>query len=306
MSVETRTATWSLLGADIKGAANINEALEMSGLNYTVEKQPIQLENGYTIPGKFATVNRDNTEKVFGIVGSGYEICQNEEAFDFVNYLNEDISFVAAGQTRDTYGNMTWVVAQLPERVVLGDSFAPHVILQNSFNGSSPIKAAITPLRLVCRNQFKLVFANSKNYVNIRHSANMNNNIEIAKSVLKTEINYMDTFQQQAEKLATTKVTTWDEDRIIEKFYDLPLEASERRAVNVNEKRNELKTLYNETPDNQNFRNTAWGLINAYAEQSTHQQPARVSEGWREGKFMNVTFYSKEMMRLLSIINETV
>ena len=72
----TRQATWNRIGTDITAASNIKEALDLSLLNYQVEKRPIYLANGVQVPNQFATV-KAGSSTVLGIVGKDYEIVQN-------------------------------------------------------------------------------------------------------------------------------------------------------------------------------------------------------------------------------------
>ena len=101
-----REATWINIGKDIRTAKSITEALNLSGLDYTVEKKQVYLENGTPVPGQFATV-KAGTNDVFGIVGDQYEIVQNADAFNFIDgIIPEGLEFVKAGETH----NMTYII----------------------------------------------------------------------------------------------------------------------------------------------------------------------------------------------------
>ena len=63
----------------------IADALEKVGLGFTVEKRPIFFgPDMKRIAKKYATVRTDK-ETEMGIVGEGYEVCQNETAFSFAD-----------------------------------------------------------------------------------------------------------------------------------------------------------------------------------------------------------------------------
>jgi hypothetical protein len=91
-----RVTPWHGLGAVLDQApATIAEAIEASGLGWSVAKEPIAVDRGETvadwsaprceeIPGFYATVRQD-TREVLGIVGERYRIVQNHEAFAFVD-----------------------------------------------------------------------------------------------------------------------------------------------------------------------------------------------------------------------------
>jgi phage/plasmid-like protein (TIGR03299 family) len=297
-NMNRREATWARTGVNITSANNIEEALKISGLDYAVEKQPIFLGAGNAIPDKFATV-KAGTDEVFGIVGNNYTICQNYDAFDFVNYIEEDLQFVKAGETRT---GLIYVIARLPEQYVLGDKMAPYVIFQNGHNGNIPVRAAIAPLRIVCQNQFNIAFKNSDNTVRIRHASTLDTRLANAREVLKTTASYMDTFRKVADELATTSIKGL-EFKIVDTFFELPETSNIAAIERVERKRHALLRAYSED-DNANFRGTAWGMVNAYTDFVTHQEPGRYTDNWEESRFMNVTFDPKQVQSFLKHLKQ--
>ena len=141
-----RTATWHSIGKDASECANVNEVLEKSGLDYIVEKRPIftypDIEDDGSrmlIPNRFVTTRKIDGH-TYDVVSDKFEVIQNRDAFDFVNYMGDEISFEKAGETTN---GMVYIIAKLPNVNVLGDEFTPHVIFRNGFNGKVKITAAI-------------------------------------------------------------------------------------------------------------------------------------------------------------------
>lgn len=294
-----RTATWSGIGTDVIGASNLNDVLKRSNLDYNVKKVPVMTQEGIMIPGRMATV-RESDNHVFGIVSDTYEVCQNREAFDFVNYIQDDIKFVKAGET---LGGMIYIIAELPQVNVLGDSFKPNVIFQNGHNGGISIRAAICPLRIVCQNQFNWSFKNTNNTVTIRHTSTMEGKLVEARSVLATTAEYMNALTMEAEKLASSKISEKSVYKLVDEFFPVNEEATIRSANTIQMKRDALISAYL-NDDNQNFRGTVWGLINAYSDYITHSAPSRKTENWMENKFTYVTFNPVLISQFVSFVTE--
>lgn len=295
-NMTNREATWAKVGTDVKSARTIDEVLTKAGMDFNVEKQNIYLADGTVVSNKFATVS--DKGNIYGIVGNNYTICNNREAFDFVNYIDEEISFIKAGETAT---GISYVIASLPNKIILGDNITPHLIFQNSFDGSTTIKAAIVPLRVACQNQFAMAFRKSDNTVSIRHCMTLKEKMEEAKEIICTTISYMDNFEKEAEMLASTKVADWKVKQIIENFFPIKETATEGRVLKVLEKRDKLFNMYKSLDDNQNFKGTAWGIVNAYADMATHEKPDRLSKNWEETKFMKTTFnpYMQDFIKLV-------
>ena len=85
-----RTTTFANIGIDITGLKTSEEVLNAANLNYNVVKQDMYLKtpdgNFIDYPDKKFTVI-ENTDKVLGVVSSKYEICQNRDAFSFIDYI---------------------------------------------------------------------------------------------------------------------------------------------------------------------------------------------------------------------------
>lgn len=276
-----RTATWSQIGQDISTANSVEEALHLAHLDYTVEKDPLFLEDGTPVPGAFATT-KEGTKEVLGVVGKEYELIQNVEALDFINpLLDQGMTFLKAGETK----KIVYLIGQLPAIDVLGDKVVPHVIFQNSYNGSSTLKATIAPLRIVCQNQFNITFKKAHNQINIRHTKSIKDRLMAAQQVLVANTEYLTEFQKTAIKMAGEKVTPQDVNSWMDTVLDINPEAITRKDE---EKREALLTAYRAS-DNANFVGTQWGLINAYADYITHRPMTRDTDTARANRFIKTT-----------------
>lgn len=282
-----RNTTWANIGKNVE-ATNVADVLKQAHLDYKVSKQPIYTSfegKSILVPNKVATV-RDDTKEVLGVVSSRYEICQNIDAFDFVDNV-EDVQFVKAGQT---YNGMIYLIGKLPDVSVLGDTFTPYVIFQNGHNGIYTIKTTICPLRIVCQNQFNMAFKESTNTISIQHSRQLAGKIAEAKKIITGTAQYMKEFGNTAEELAMLKIGDDTSVRnIINAFFVAGEEASNKKIENVNEQREALYNAY-KADDNANFTGTVWGLVNGFSDYITHKKIAKKTTNKEDSKFMSVTF----------------
>lgn len=299
----TRSTSWSNIGKDVSKCKDLNHVLTASGLDYEVTKQPVftfkdGLNPGYcSIPNRFVTT-RNNDGHMYDVVSDKFQIVQNRDAFDFVNYMGEDLTFEKAGETAN---GMVYIIGKLPEVDILGDTFTPHVIFRNGFSGKVKITAAICPLRVVCQNQFNFAFKNTQNAVTIRHVGNAEAKLQEAREVLKLSADYMAEINAMANQYVGIKLTPDQLEKVVNQMFPMAniesmnsfkrhhLEAARAAFVNA----------YN-ADDNGNFRGTAWGLINAYTDYITHKVPMGKSETKDEGKFMTVTFHPAIMNAILN------
>ena len=150
-----RETPWHGLGRIIMDAPASREALELAGLNWQVESRNIYSGTGAMIPGYRANV-RSTDDAVLGVVSDRYRIVQNEEAFQFTDdLLGEGVTYETAGSLQG--GKKVWMLARLPRKyLIAGDQVVPYLVIFNSHDGSSGVKVAMTPIRVVCQNTLNL------------------------------------------------------------------------------------------------------------------------------------------------------
>lgn len=266
-TLSAREATWDSIGHALD-TSKFDEALAKCGLDFTATMSPAltTMPDGLVtrIPNTNAVVGTDN--KIHGVVSDAYHIIQNREAFDFAQYITEDLKFLRGGETAT---GLNYMIAALPTVKILGDEITPHLIFQNSFNKKYICKAAIFPLRIVCQNQFNVAFREAENAVTIRHSATAAEKLEQAKITMSKASAYMAQFAKLAEKFATLRTGADALDAFVDYMFPIKGTLKDTELARLEVKRQDFRNCYN-ADDNGNFRNSAWGLINAYADFATH------------------------------------
>ena len=300
----SRTATWTKVGHDVEDCRNLSMVLRESGLDYGVSKEPVYIcpedsDNPIIIPDRYVTC-RESDGHTYDVVSDKYEIIQNEDAFDFVNYMSDEITFVRAGETAS---GMVFIIASLPSVDILGDQFTPYVIFRNGFSGKITTSAAICPLRIVCQNQFNFAFKNTENAISIRHVSNAEIKMQEARETLKLSADYMVKVNEIAEGYAGTKLSEFQIKQVLNAMF--PIDKAEDmnpfKRKSLMTAREQFVKAY-EAEDNRNFRGTAWGMINAYTDYITHKDPAGKQETRFEGKFVQTTF-KPSMNKILDVVD---
>ena len=298
-----RTTTWHAIGKDVQECKSMEQVLRASGLDYEVTKKPVftsVVDGGalVEVPNRFMTVNSNG--KIYDVVSDKFQLVQNREAFEFVDYMGDELSFEKAGETEN---GMVYIIGKLPSVNILGDEFTPHVIFRNGFSGKIKITAAVCPLRLVCQNQFNFAFKDAQNTVSIRHVGNAEAKLQEARDVLKLSADYMQELNAMAEQYVGIKLTPAQVDKVLDQMFPIV----DRESMNpfklhqLEDARTKFRNAYN-ADDNGNFRGTGWGLINAYTDFITHKPAVGKSETRNEGKFMMVSFHPALMNVILSAI----
>ena len=183
-----RETPWHGLGRIIMDAPASREALELAGLDWQGESRNIYSGTGAMIPGYRANV-RSTDDAVLGVVSDRYRIVQNEEAFQFTDdLLGEGVTYETAGSLQG--GKKVWMLARLPRKyLIAGDQVEPYLVIFNSHDGSSGVKVAMTPIRVVCQNTLNLALNTAKRSWTARHTENVLLRVQDARETLQLDSN---------------------------------------------------------------------------------------------------------------------
>lgn len=281
-----RVVPWNNIGKNVSNCSTIEEVLNTANLNWNVGGRLIYDANGNVIPGYIAnTRNTDN--EVLGIVSPKYEIVQNIEAFNFIdNLTKEGLTFEMAGTGKK--GKQIWILAKLPEdRKILGDDFNTYICFTNTHDGTGAVKVCMTPIRVFCSNCLNLAFKEADRIWSARHSLQIGTKIEEAKTSLLMADTYMKELEVQADIMANTKITDADILKVFKSVNNIDNNTSIRRMTNFNEEMDKFISCYN-MPDINQFKGTAWGLMNAVTDYADHMAPRRVTQNYAQNNWEKI------------------
>jgi phage/plasmid-like protein (TIGR03299 family) len=186
---------WHEIGYSNDGYMTAKEVIEHANLGWEVDKMPLQVPvlNDFgssilEVPNNFAMVRRDTME-VLGVVGNQYTALQNVEAFDFFDNIVDagEAIYDVAGSLYN--GRKVFIVAKMPDYIQVGqddrDVVEKYVVLHNTHDGTSPVVAMITPIRVVCNNTLTWALKDSRTrQIRIRHSRNVGTRVAEASMLL--------------------------------------------------------------------------------------------------------------------------
>ena len=263
-----RETPWHGLGRIVMDAPASREALELAGLDWQVESRNIYSGTGAMIPGYRANV-RSTDDAVLGVVSDRYRIVQNEEAFQFTDdLLGEGVTYETAGSLQG--GKKVWMLAKLPEKyIIVGDEVTPYLVFFNSHDGSSGVKVAMTPVRVVCQNTLNLALGTAKRIWTARHTENVLLRVQDARETLQLANSYMGELGKGIHELTTIKLSDRKVQEFINEFFPVA----------------EDLTYYN-APDLEWVGKNGWRFVNAVSDFATHADPIRKTRNYNENLFL--------------------
>lgn len=283
------TRKMHIIGNDISTAKTAAEAMTMAGLDWKVEAKPLFTKVGedmIQVRNQSAIVRMD-TNTVLGTVGGRYVPVQNAPMFDIAEeLLRQGGTFAKAGVLEG--GSRFWAQVKMPGSIIIGknDEVERFLTFFNAHDGSSTLKALITPTRMFCSNQLRAVMGKAKDFVAIRHTINAQNRLEAANKAMQAADKYYQTFSQLAELMYRTSYSP-DQMRALAEFI-FPATVDENVvegevievATRTQDNRDSLISLMDTGMGHKEtgIVGTAWGAFNAATEFVDHHRGTRIAK----------------------------
>lgn len=280
-----REKPWHGLGTRVESALTSADALVAAGLDWTINSQAVFDAQGREIKGYKANT-RSTDGSVMGIVSNKYQIVQNKDAFEFTDALiGEGITYETAGSLRG--GKQIWLLGKMPERYILGDKFEPYICFTNTHDGTGAVRACMTPIRVVCNNTLNAALKDAKRAWSTPHRGNVQMRLEEARQTLGLAEKYLQTLEQEADRLANEKMDEGAVRSALDNMFLLPDDATDRQKRTAEAAKDEI-IICMLRPDLAQFANTKWGFINAVSDYVGHSEPFRHTKNFEENRWANI------------------
>lgn len=280
-----RVKPWHGIGTIVEKCPNSKEALRLAGLDWNVEQRDVCTDSGVLIPGYKANV-RDSDQSILGVVSERYQVVQNEDAFAFTDtLLGEGIKYETAGALQG--GRRTFILARLPQRfIIAGDEIMPYFVIMNSHDGSCSIKAAMTPVRVVCQNTLNIAFRTAKRTWMTKHTSNIMERIDDARITLQFAEQYMQELGKGVDELVHKRLTDKKVMEYMSEFFPVTEDMTAAQKKNNLVMLQDMKARYFDAPDLKDVGKNAYRFVNAVSDFATHAEPIRKTKNYRENLFL--------------------
>lgn len=267
------------------------EMLSLAGLdNWDIRFADIQVSTGEAIETHRAVIrNRPGSVTgeidVLGIVGGRYGIVNNEEAFAFLQSLNDGALWETAGslhQGRKVFGSMRVTRDFILDPNGAADAVETYLLVTTTHDGSGNLQGGMTPTRVVCQNTLNVALGNIKNTFKLRHTLKVEDRMAQEAELWRHANTYFDAFETQAQALIQQTVTDAQYFDIVRDIFPQP-EDNKKGALTKWEGRQELfAQAWNGEP-NAGIKGTGWGAVNALTE--ANQWGRRIRDNNEENFF---------------------
>jgi phage/plasmid-like protein (TIGR03299 family) len=272
-------STLDKLGHDAQKITSVKDALATFGMDWDVEVRPTYFKKNDGSDGGmarcYATVRTD-TEMMLGRVGADYRPMSNAKALSHVDSL-----IVSGAATLDSVfelknGAQVGASLRLNDKISIAgeDPIEMYVVVTTSHDGSRVDKTAIVPIRLWCTNQLALVSRETVQAWSVRHLSTMDANLAIVEEELKLIANYGKWLQKTGDELVAKALSEIALSQIV--LDTASAFTQEDKAKKIAEEVTDIFKYSQLIGDD--FRNTAWGGLNAVTEYFDHHKNYRTPQ----------------------------
>jgi phage/plasmid-like protein (TIGR03299 family) len=296
----TGKPAWHRLGIVVEDAPTPEAALQLSGLDWTVDPSPLYAMHQHSPSSEVTRIVcedqvanvRSDTREVLGIVGTGYQAVQNSELAELCWAAADEGAIPrieSAGSLKN--GRITFMCARMEDMLIGGkDLLVPYMSLINGNDGTRSLSQAGHTIRTECYNtaDYAMFEARQKGLLNtMRHTKNIKDNIQTVRQMFEQTKVQMGEFKQTADRLYSRKLNGKD----VESFFiDVYTKHIDRIPSNVESKEDErkrnkalstvskwLRNFESKTCNNDGCGGSAWAALNAITEWSDHQRTVRTT-----------------------------
>jgi phage/plasmid-like protein (TIGR03299 family) len=290
--VYNKEVPWHGLGTRFENLMTVEEALKASHCDYDVELWPMRyidphVPNGdgdqFAAEDVFTTVRTD-TKDALGYVGPDYNVVQNggpDGAFNFLSSIIDSKAAVIETMGALGKGEKAWALLKLPDNIIVTkkDEVGKYVLVYNSFNGKSKIRAKYTPIRVVCQNTLNMALQGTDTEVAIRHTTNAQSMLAEASKVMGMATAVSVKLEPVFKAMALRKITSQDLLDYVKTL--IPIEKDAKRTARKEAIHAEIIRLHDAGLGADVSRGTLWGAYNAVTEYVDHVYSGKSSPSAR-------------------------
>lgn len=272
---------WHKLGKIVDGTPTTADAIKLAGLDWRVRLEELQLaaaewRTPQAVPARAAV--RDSDGRILGVVGAGYTVLQNSEAFAVADGLAErGARWETAGSLSD--GSRVWMLCRMRpsdggEEICRGDVVHPYLLITTSHDGSAAVRVQLTSVRVVCANTLRMSLQNGRgDGISIRHTSGVvDRTAEAARIVTRAE-DIRREWATAARAMAERRIDAAQARALAFSALEIdPTAQDGRKAAKRREMETRLRAEINRP-------GTVWGAVQAVTEFTSHSARAGHSRG---------------------------
>lgn len=223
----SNTPAWHGLGTVLPRNLEPQEAFQVAGLGWSVEKAPLFVptitEDGVgfdEVPEAHQALRRTDDHRVLSIVSDRYEPFQNAALLDLaIAFQEADGSAYCESALELSGGRDVVLLLKLREWAIGDDRNTDYLTLWNSHDGTKALSVFPTSVRVVCRNTLQWSDGrDGERGFRFRHSAGIHAQVDSVKAALEHSRERSESWEDVARRLAGAPLTAESAGSLLKRY----------------------------------------------------------------------------------------
>ncbi len=286
----TGEAPWHRLGHEMEADATIEEWAAAAGMEWTVERAPVQFSVDDEMVGADGLVTypsqdvlyRSDTHDPLSVVSGRYQIVQPKSVLEFYREFVEELgcyTIETAGCLAG--GKRVWALAKGTNKVTLSknDIVQEYLLFATSYDKTTATTIRQTSIRVVCQNTLDVAAAGkAKQEIRVTHLAKFD------AAAIKKQMELSEHFEWYKKALKALSKKKVSQAAIDEYWKDVLFTDKERESRSEKGQDRILEgvqDIYAKAPgqDLGTAKGRVWGALNAVTYYADHVQRAHNDDG---------------------------
>lgn len=277
---------WHGLGQEIEQDASIETWATQAGMDWTLEKAPVNYLDGQIFDGQ-NILYRSDTKAAMSVISNRYHAVQPREVLEFFRNLVDIGGFRinVAGTLQG--GKKLWALAETGRyaEVCKDDTVGGYLLLSTSCDRTLATTARFTSVRVVCNNTLQMAMREKAATVSFTHLTRFD---PIAmQEKLMGAVESFGSFMDMAKHLQAQQMNVKAAEDFLTALVT-PLSQVKFAGRDITKNRTYAKILNlfdGEAKGSEIVGHTKWGMLNAVTEYFDHHAPthsvdARINSAW--------------------------
>lgn len=281
----SNTPAWHGLGTVVPELMTTQEALELSGVGGVITRpEPVYLHlpdgTFKEVPEYVAQVREDNND-VLGIHTDRYVSEQYHSAFTDLGSAFEKDAKIWETMVLLRRGKIAAGVMRFPEfdrELIDGSHLLTYIAAYTSHDGTYALTYTDTNIRAECANKLRMIDSRQEGRrFAIRHINGKDEKKAEAIRVMSFAQERVDAMAKNAEELVAKKLSEGEIKSMLNILVPVSEEEGRSRTMAMN-RQARIMNIYNDAPDQQDIKGTAWGFLQAVGNYVDHGATFRSSK----------------------------
>lgn len=288
---------WHGLGHTLaEPPATALEAIQIAGLDWEVQKQPIFDMNGEPVHVAGGRVNgqwgitvrtdlaEDDPLRVLGVVGPTYTPYQNRSLAALFQPLIEDgkLNVETVGSLFN--GKRVWMLGKFGTDATIenGDTVRKYLLLSHGHDGLFSVRFGFTPIRVLCWNTMSAAVGDKESkLIRCLHTQNLNTNLEMLRDAVVESEQVFELTCEEFRKLTKRGVSRTD----LREYARIIVEAPEDQSKWTSVQQKKVGEIVGAACEGRGNKGQNWwhaynGVTEYVSWHACKSQERRLSEAW--------------------------